>query len=131
MTTRINKLNDGFVGATSNNLPSVDFEMFMDFIAKAIDTRLETQGWKITKSCRENYGDNAIGYVQVKRQHKLVDVVAKITPEHKLHDTPYSVEAQIDEDAMCLNYVSCNGCVASQGKDVTNLKDIKIISFRF
>lgn len=115
MSTRINKSDDGFVMATSNNLPAVDFEMFMDFLANSIKSRLETQGWKMTKSCRESYGDNAIGYVQVKRNLKVVNVVAKITPEHKLHDTPYSVEAQVDESKMCLNFVACHGCVASQG----------------
>lgn len=50
-------------------------------------------GWKIQKFCRESFSDNAIRNVQVKRTSKVVDVVAKMTPEHKLHTTPYKVTA--------------------------------------
>lgn len=116
MSKRINKLEDGFVAATSNNLPQVDFEMLMEFIQNAINTRLETQGWKMHKSGREGYGDNAVGYVQVKRKGKIVDVIARMTPEHKLHSTPYNVKAQIDENKASLNVVKCHDCIASQGK---------------
>lgn len=116
MSKRINQLNDGFVVATCNNLPAVDFEMFMDFIENSVNTRLETQGWKMQKSCRESYGDNAIGYVQVKRTDKIIDIIGKMTPEHRLSSTPYTVKAQVDEREMCLKFVTCHGCVASQGK---------------
>lgn len=116
MSKRINQLDDGFAVATSNNLPSVDFQMFMDFIEKSINTRLETQGWKMKKSCRESYGDNAVGYVQVKRSSKVVNVIAKMTPEHKLSSTPYNITAQVDEEKTCLNFVTCNGCLAREGK---------------
>ncbi|KAJ6642327.1 hypothetical protein Bhyg_07274, partial [Pseudolycoriella hygida] len=64
---------------------------------KSINNNLETQGWKIQKSCRESYGDNAVGYVQVERKGKIVDIIGKMTPEHKLSSTPYAVKAQVDE----------------------------------
>lgn len=68
------------------------------------------------KSCRESYGDNAIGYVQVKRTDKIIDIIGKMTSEHRLSSTPYTVKAQVDEREMCLKFVTCHGCVASQGK---------------
>lgn len=44
MSTWINKLNDGFDQATTNNLPEVDFAMVIDFIEKSVRDCGEIQG---------------------------------------------------------------------------------------
>lgn len=111
---RINKLDEGFEAATPNNLPVVDFAMALDFIQNSMES-CETQGWKLSRSCRENYGDNAVGYVQVKRTKQVVLVKARITPEHKLHKTAYRVSAEIDEKKEVINFAKCHDCAAGQG----------------
>lgn len=46
----------------------------------------------------------------MKRTDKIVDMIGKMTPEQ------YNVKAQVDEREVCLKFVTCHGCVASQGK---------------
>ena len=36
------------------------------------------------RSSRESYGDNAVGYVQVKRNGNVCTVKASVTPEHNV-----------------------------------------------
>ncbi|KAF4530377.1 hypothetical protein B566_EDAN017102, partial [Ephemera danica] len=69
------------------------------------------------KSGRQNYGDDAIGYVQVKRVGKACSVLARICPEHKIHSTAYHVEAQIEEkdEFVIIKKISCKECPASKG----------------
>lgn len=64
---------------------------------------------------KEVYGDNAIGYVQLKREGTQCIVKARITPEHKVRKTPYNVEAIIDEENETVISCMCKDCPASEG----------------
>ncbi|KAG8175475.1 hypothetical protein JTE90_004167 [Oedothorax gibbosus] len=46
-------------------------------------TSAEIRGVKADRSARESFGDNATGYVQVKREGALCIVKVRVTPEHK------------------------------------------------
>lgn len=56
---------------------------------------------------------------------KLVDVTARITPEHRLRDNPYTVCAQVDEAAGELKFVKCNDLL--QVKVVHSINFVKIV----
>lgn len=62
----------------------------------------------------EPYGDNAILYVQLKREGPICTVRGKITPEHKISKKPNEVRAIINEHE---EVVSCEylDCAASAG----------------
>ncbi|KAF0297620.1 hypothetical protein FJT64_004913 [Amphibalanus amphitrite] len=49
-------------------------------------------------SAGEEYGDDAVAYVQIKRTGSQCEVQARITPEHKVNAKPYRVVAVIDEE---------------------------------
>ncbi|KAJ8665810.1 hypothetical protein QAD02_007472 [Eretmocerus hayati] len=110
------KVDEGFEVATSQNLPSVDFESFLDFLInnkKYISS--EMRGVKTIRSARANYGDSAVGHVQLKRDDNICTVRALITPEHKIHQQPYSVTVIIDEEEDMVQEAVCHSCVASAG----------------
>ena len=67
------------------------------------------------RSGREQYGDDAIGYVQLKRASNQCEVWARVTPEHKVTSKGYRVTVMINEEEEEVNYVQCLDCVASQG----------------
>lgn len=69
----------------------------------------------IIRSGRENYGDNAIGYVQVKREGNICTVKAKVTPEHSIHKKGYSVSLVCDEQEEEVTSVKCEDCAAASG----------------
>ncbi|KAJ8668959.1 hypothetical protein QAD02_000218 [Eretmocerus hayati] len=70
----------------------------------------------LLRASRESYGDAAIGYVCLKRNQRMVCTVkARMTPEHKKNDTPYSVAVVIDEKVEKIVNVSCDGCATGQG----------------
>ncbi|CAG9788303.1 unnamed protein product [Diatraea saccharalis] len=60
-------------------------------------------------------GDDAISYVQVKREGNLCIVKGKICPEHKVHAKLYGVTLVIDEQEEAVKLIECHDCVASQG----------------
>lgn len=70
-----------------------------------------------SRSARQNYGDNAIGYVQVYREKttSLCYLKAKITPEHRINNKNYNVSYEINESEKEVIKVICDDCVASQG----------------
>lgn len=48
---------------------------------------------------RENYGDSAIGYVQIKREGSIIcNVKAQICPEHRVRNKNYHVSLTINEE---------------------------------
>lgn len=65
---------------------------------------------------KEVYGDNAVGYVQLKREGKQCIVKAQITPEHKVSKKAYNVEVAIDEEDEKVLSCACKDCAASEGK---------------
>ncbi|XP_047529697.1 uncharacterized protein LOC125065885 [Vanessa atalanta] len=80
-----------------------------DFVAT------EMRGIKMQRSARDSYGDDAIGYVQVKRVGDVCTVKCRITPEHRVRTTPYHCSLECNEkDGEVLN-VTCEDCAASRG----------------
>lgn len=72
--------------------------------------------YSLFRSGRESYGDNAIGYVQVRREVNLCTVKAKVTPEHSIHKKAYNVSLVCNEIEEQILSVSCDDCAASQGR---------------
>ncbi|XP_047541297.1 uncharacterized protein LOC125074114 [Vanessa atalanta] len=80
-----------------------------DFVAT------EMRGIKMQRSARDSYGDDAIGYVQVKRVGDVCTVKCRITPEHRVRTIPYHCSLECNEkDEEVLN-VTCEDCAASRG----------------
>ncbi|GBP06718.1 hypothetical protein EVAR_92661_1 [Eumeta japonica] len=67
------------------------------------------------KSSRASYGDDAISYVQLKRDAHLCTVKCKMCPEHKVHAKLYGCTLIIDEEDDVIVSVVCEDCVASRG----------------
>ncbi|KAH9627674.1 hypothetical protein HF086_016828 [Spodoptera exigua] len=105
-----------FIKADSVNLPKVDSFMIANFFASNPDfCSAEFRNVKTTVSSRQSYGDDAIGYVQLKRDHTLCTVKCRICPEHKVRQTSYSVSMVIDEKEGVVKSVQCHDCPASLG----------------
>ena len=66
-------------------------------------------------STRKEYGDEAIGHVQVQLQSGTAVVKAKVTPEHKVRQTPYNVTVEIDTVSEEVKEARCHGCQARNG----------------
>ena len=64
----------------------------------------------------QNYGDGAIGYVQLLRQNSICTVQAKICPEHRVRNKNYSAQVVINEDEETIIKAECQDCAASLGK---------------
>lgn len=67
------------------------------------------------RSERESYGDNAMGYVQVKREGDICTVKARITPEHSVRKKAYHVTLTCNEIEEKILNVQCEDCAAQQG----------------
>ena len=67
---------------------------------------------------KETYADNAVGYVQLKRDDQMCIVMGRITPEHKVKSKPYNVTAVINENNATIDSVKCNDCASSEGNFV-------------
>lgn len=66
-------------------------------------------------SSRESYGDNAIGYVIIKRIDDLCTVRARVTPEHRVRNKNYNAQIVIDEKNSEVKDISCEDCNAAEG----------------
>lgn len=64
---------------------------------------------------RKEYGDAAIGYVQLKRDSQMCIVKAKICPEHKVRNKPYNVTIMVNELTEQVDSALCHDCAASTG----------------
>ncbi|GBP22715.1 hypothetical protein EVAR_13996_1 [Eumeta japonica] len=69
---------------------------------------------KKSRSSRASYGDDAISYVQLKRDAHLCTVKCKMCPEHKVHAKLYGCTLIIDEEDDVIVSVVCEDCVASR-----------------
>ncbi|XP_047035486.1 uncharacterized protein LOC124641462 [Helicoverpa zea] len=69
----------------------------------------------VIRSSRASYGDDAISYVQLKRDGKLCTIKCKICPEHKVRSKLYTVTLVIDEEEDLICSLECHDCVASHG----------------
>lgn len=68
-----------------------------------------------SRSSRPTYGDDAVSYVQLKRDGSMCVVKAKICPEHKVHAKLYGVTLIVDELEESVKSAECHDCVASKG----------------
>lgn len=66
------------------------------------------------RSGRQNYGDNAIGYVQLRQKQSLCELKAKITPEHKIKSKNYNVQCIINTAEKSVLEAKCYDCAASE-----------------
>ncbi|KAF5271372.1 hypothetical protein FQA39_LY08170 [Lamprigera yunnana] len=90
--------------------------MLGEFLASNKDfCSSEFRNVKTSLSSRPSYGDDAINYVQMKREGKICTVKCKICPEHKVHAKLYEVTLTVDEDEEKVTSVQCHDCVAAQG----------------
>ncbi|KAF5302615.1 hypothetical protein FQR65_LT19106 [Abscondita terminalis] len=83
------------------------------FATNPLFTSAEIRGVKADISGRRSYGENAIGYVQLKRQYFLCTVEAKVCPEHKVPKHNYEVSLEINEKEQRIVGGTCNDCAAS------------------
>ncbi|KAF4528770.1 hypothetical protein B566_EDAN016958 [Ephemera danica] len=98
-------MEEGFVNANPSNLPEIDMFERQTFISQ-------------NKSGAERYGDDAVGYVQVKREGSTCILKGRIVPEHKVHKKPYHVEMLLEEfpgKSSRIKHVKCLSCVSSEG----------------
>lgn len=63
-----------------------------------------------TTSSRENYGDNAIGYVCLKREDTICTMKCQMCPEHRVHSKGYTVVLVVNEDKEEITSVDCQDC---------------------
>ncbi|KAJ8685214.1 hypothetical protein QAD02_021007 [Eretmocerus hayati] len=109
-------MNEGYVKASSQNLPRVDLEMLIEYISTSDSFQgCELRNVKTTRSMRANYGDVAIGYVQLKRDGTSCTVQGKICPEHRVHSKNYTVHVVINEEEEIIEEAQCLDCAASEG----------------
>ncbi|KAK5650155.1 hypothetical protein RI129_001184 [Pyrocoelia pectoralis] len=106
----------GFQKADSRNLPRVNVEMVYEFLANNANlNEPQSSGVKVVRSGREDYGDSAVGYVQVKRDGDMCTVQGRICPEHKVRAKPYTVKCFLNEKDRLIEKVDCMDCAASAG----------------
>ncbi|CAD0207029.1 unnamed protein product [Chrysodeixis includens] len=109
-------MESGFSKANSTNLPKIDAVMLGTFFASNSDfCSSEFRNVKTSMSSRASYGDDAVSYVQLKRDANLCTVKCKICPEHKVHAKLYGCTMIIDEGDDVIVSVECDDCVASKG----------------
>ncbi|XP_049880299.1 uncharacterized protein LOC126376795 [Pectinophora gossypiella] len=109
-------MESGFSKANSTNLPKIDAVMLGTFFATNSDfCSSEFRNVKTSMSSRASYGDDAISYVQLKRDAHLCTVKCKMCPEHKVHAKLYGCTLIIDEEDDVIVSVVCEDCVASRG----------------
>ncbi|XP_046404834.1 uncharacterized protein LOC124170180 [Ischnura elegans] len=110
------KVNLGWEKANSNNLPTVDIFMITEFLKKEDRFNVpEMRGVKANCNTRESYGDNAIGYAQIRRDNYICSMKARICPEHKINESGYRVILDVDEKADIIINVNCEDCPAAKG----------------
>ncbi|GBP82900.1 hypothetical protein EVAR_66576_1 [Eumeta japonica] len=101
------KVEKDFIKADSANLPKVDSFMIANFFASNPDfCSAEFRNVKTSVSSRQSYGDDAIGYVQLKRDQTLCTVKCRMCLEHKVRQTSYSVSMVIDEKEGVVNFTT-------------------------
>nr|CAI5829260.1 unnamed protein product [Callosobruchus analis] len=116
LPTKMPQIESGYKKASSDNLPCVDSAMIQDFFASNSDfVSAEVRHVKTKKSSKEAYGDNAVSYVQLKREGSLCFIKGKITPEHKTKQASYTVVAVINEQEEEVERCICEDCAASAG----------------
>ncbi|KYN20025.1 hypothetical protein ALC57_07599 [Trachymyrmex cornetzi] len=63
----------------------------------------------------ENYGDSAVGFVELKQEGCFCYIQGKVCPEHRVNSKLCSVSMLVDEKNEKVEYVKCDDCAASAG----------------
>ncbi|KAK2578407.1 hypothetical protein KPH14_012739 [Odynerus spinipes] len=92
-----------------------DFQVVSTVIFGQRCVKMEIRGAKASLACRESYGDEAIGYVQLKREKSICTVKCRICPEHKVRSKAYSVTLILDQIEEKILDVNCHDCAAATG----------------
>ncbi|CAG9768249.1 unnamed protein product [Ceutorhynchus assimilis] len=109
-------MTESYCKGQSDNLPRIDSFMVVTFLQNnPCFTLAEIKGVKAGSAGREQYGDAAIRYVQLKRNCSKCISKCKICPEYKLRNKQYSVELVVDEELETMESVQCMDCAASAG----------------
>ena len=61
----------------------------------------------------ENYGDSAVGFVELKCEGCFYYIQGKVCPEYRVNSKLYSVSMFIDKENEKIEYVKYNDCAAS------------------
>ncbi|XP_026684191.1 uncharacterized protein LOC113470159 [Diaphorina citri] len=97
--------------ADSRNLPKVDMVTVLEFFKTNSNFFLsELRGIKAQRSTRDNYGDVAIGRVEVGRNQSHCIVRGEVTPEHKVNLSAYKVSITLNEVQDVIEEAKCCGC---------------------
>ncbi|KAJ8938657.1 hypothetical protein NQ314_011396 [Rhamnusium bicolor] len=119
-------MQQGYQKADSHNLPHVNVQMVFDFLASNANlNHPQSRGVKVIWSGREDYGDSAVGYVQVKRDGNVCTVRGRICPEHNVKAKPYSVTFILNEKESVIQEINCMDCAASAGGSEALRKPLK------
>ncbi|XP_063904356.1 uncharacterized protein LOC135123534 [Zophobas morio] len=102
--------------ATSTNLPVVDDVMIDLYYRRNVNFLIPgVENVKTERGARATYGDDAVGYVQLRRHDEICTVKALIAPEHKVRLKGYEVSVRINESEQCIIDSKCYYCAASEG----------------
>lgn len=71
--------------------------------------------FNVFRVSRKEYGDSAVGYVELKREGPLCTVQCKICPEHRVRSKNYVVCLKVDEVNESIDSVECKDCAAAAG----------------
>ncbi|XP_030747767.1 uncharacterized protein LOC115876204 [Sitophilus oryzae] len=110
-------MTEGFLKASSDNLPLVDSLMVAEFFSQnELFTSAEQRGVKAKRAQRESYGNSAVGYVELKQDNNICTIKCKISPEHRVRSKDYTVIMEVNEDSEKILKAECQDCAASEGR---------------
>lgn len=69
----------------------------------------------ISRAEREDYGDAAVGYVELRREGSFCDVRGRVCPKHRVNSKAYAVSIMVVEENESIERVTCEDCAASAG----------------
>ncbi|KAL3282533.1 hypothetical protein HHI36_005713 [Cryptolaemus montrouzieri] len=95
-------MDEGYEKGLSDNLPKIDGLMVDLYFAK------NSEFFAAEILARDNYGDDAVGYVQIRRTDNTCTVKCRITPEHLLRTKPYHCSLVCDENEEKFLDVTCD-----------------------
>ncbi|XP_047986759.1 uncharacterized protein LOC125226722 [Leguminivora glycinivorella] len=105
-----------FVKADSGNLPDIDMGIIIEYLRNSDKHNIaEIRGEKTLMASRSGYVQNAVGYVELKRDNTTCIVRAKVVPEHKITKKYYLVTVHINENENTIVDTECDGCNARTG----------------
>ena len=110
----INFFRATYICGNSANLPKVTVDTIMTFICSVpgISTS-ELRHRKSERSAGADYGDDAVGRVELYRAEGSCFLKAEVCPEHRVSNKTYKVTAVVREITSEVIDLSCHGCLDS------------------